>query len=58
MSFSSSRTWAFTQMLRGIRNAKGVFFLALALASLSLTIPVFVASMVYGLLPIKIFQTQ
>ena len=49
MSFSSSRTWAFTQMLRGIRNAKGVFFLALALASLSLTIPVFVASMVYGL---------
>ena len=49
MSFSASRGWAFTQMIRGIRNAKGVFFLALALASLSLTIPVFIASMVYGL---------
>ena len=28
MSFSASRGWAFTQMIRGIRNAKGVFFLA------------------------------
>ena len=49
MSFLSSRAWAFQQVFRGIRNAKGVFFLALALASLSLTIPVFIASIVYGL---------
>ena len=49
MSFLSSRAWALQQVLRGINNAKGLFFLALALASLSLTIPVFVASIVYGL---------
>ena len=47
MSFLSSRAWALQQVLRGINNAKGLFFLALALASLSLTIPVFVASIVY-----------
>ena len=44
MSFASSRVWALQQVFRGIKNAKGVFFLALMLASLSLTIPVFVAS--------------
>lgn len=49
MSFMSSRTWALQQVLRSIRNAKGVFFLALMLASFSLTIPVFVASVIYGL---------
>ena len=49
MSFMSSRSWALQQVLRSIRNAKGVFFLALMLASFSLTIPVFVASVVYGL---------
>ena len=43
MSFTSSRAWALQQVFRGIKNAKGVFFLALMLASLSLTIPVFVA---------------
>ena len=41
MSFASSRVWALQQVFRGIKNAKGVFFLALMLASLSLTIPVF-----------------
>ena len=49
MSFASSRVWALQQVFRGIKNAKGVFFLALMLASLSLTIPVFVASVLYGL---------
>ena len=49
MSFTSSRTWALQQVFRGIRNAKGLFFLALMLASLSLTIPVFVASVLYSL---------
>ena len=49
MSFASSRVWALQQVFRGIKNAKGVFFLALMLASLSLTIPVFVASVLYSL---------
>lgn len=49
MSFSSARFWALQQVFRGIKNAKGVFFLALMLASLSLTIPVFVASVLYSL---------
>ncbi len=49
MSFTSSRVWALQQVFRGIKNAKGVFFLALMLASLSLTIPVFVASVLYSL---------
>lgn len=49
MSFTSSRAWALQQVFRGIRNAKGLFFLALMLASLSLTIPVFVASVLYSL---------
>ena len=49
MSFTSSRAWALQQVFRGIKNAKGVFFLALMLASLSLTIPVFVASVLYSL---------
>ncbi len=49
MSFTASRSWAFTQMLRGIKNAKAIFFLALALASLSLTVPAFVGTMIYSL---------
>ena len=49
MSFTSSRAWALQQVFRAIRNAKGLFFLALMLARLSLTIPVFVASVLYSL---------
>lgn len=49
MKFLSSRIWAAQQVCRGIGNAKGVFFLALMLASLTLTIPVFIASAIYSL---------
>lgn len=49
MSFMSSRIWAAQQVCRSINNAKGVFFLALLLASLTLTIPVFIASVIYSL---------
>lgn len=49
MSFLSSRIWAAQQVCRGINNAKGLFFLALMLASLTLTIPVFIASTIYSL---------
>ncbi|MBO7173535.1 MAG: permease-like cell division protein FtsX [Burkholderiaceae bacterium] len=49
MSFLSSRIWAAKQVCRGINNAKGLFFLALMLASLTLTIPVFIASAIYSL---------
>jgi cell division protein FtsX len=49
MSFLSSRIWAAQQVCRSINNAKGLFFLALMLASLTLTIPVFIASAIYSL---------
>lgn len=49
MSFLSSRLWAAKQVCRSINNAKGLFFLALMLASLTLTIPVFIASTIYSL---------
>ncbi len=49
MSFVSSRLWAAQHVCRSIKNAKGLFFLALMLASLTLTIPVFIASTLYSL---------
>lgn len=42
MSFMSSRLWAFKQVTRGITRSKGLFSLAFALVTLTLTIPVFV----------------
>ncbi len=47
MSPISSRIWAMQQTCRGIWQAKGLFALALSLAGLALTIPVFLGTIIW-----------
>lgn len=49
MSLLNSRIWAFKQTFRGIWHAKTLFVLALALAGLALTIPVFIGTLTLSL---------
>lgn len=49
MSMLNSRIWAFKQTFRGIWHAKTLFVLALALAGLALTIPVFIGLLTFSL---------
>ena len=48
MSPVSARLWALQQTCRGIWHAKGLFSLALALAGLALTIPVFLGTLIWS----------
>lgn len=49
MSLLNPRIWAFKQTFRGIWHAKTLFLLALALAGLALTIPVFIGTLALSL---------
>lgn len=49
MSALTSRIWAFKQTVRAIVHQKGLFLMALALASLAMTIPYFLTTLVVSL---------
>lgn len=49
MSFLSSRQWALQEMLRGLSRDAGIFGFAMLLSALALSIPLFIATVFYGL---------
>ena len=58
MSFISSRQWAMRETVRGIVRNAGLFSFATLLSALALSIPLFIACVVYGLSePIRTLPT-
>lgn len=49
MSFVSARRWALLETFRGLRRNPGLFAFGTVLAALSLSIPLFIATVFYGL---------
>ncbi|MBS5491319.1 MAG: permease-like cell division protein FtsX [Sutterella wadsworthensis] len=49
MSYISSRHWAFVETFRGLKQSLGLFSLATLLASLALSVPLFISTIFYEL---------